>query len=71
MKELGYGEGYRYDPDAPDGIAPQRYLPPRLAGKRFYRPGSFGFEKTLAERMEWFERRRGESSRGAGDPEGA
>ncbi|MFQ5538087.1 MAG: replication-associated recombination protein A [Gemmatimonadota bacterium] len=60
MKELGYGGEYRYDPDEPDGIAAQSYLPPSLSGRRFYEPGRFGFEKTVRERMEWWARRRAE-----------
>ena len=44
MKELGYGKGYRYDPEEEDGVADQRYLPDRLAGERFYEPGPYGEE---------------------------
>ncbi|HSM62267.1 MAG TPA: hypothetical protein VK849_15770, partial [Longimicrobiales bacterium] len=58
MKELGYGHGYRYDPAEPDGVAAQRYLPERLAGERYYTPGRFGHEKTIAARLEWWEARR-------------
>jgi putative ATPase len=71
MKEWGYGEGYRYDPDEPEGVARQEYLPDRLRGKRFYEPGPFGFEKTIAQRLEWWERRRrGGASADGHDPEG-
>ncbi len=58
MKDLGYGKGYSYDPEFPDGVAPQAYLPESLEGVRFYEPGRFGFEKTLAERLRWFDERR-------------
>ncbi len=61
MKELGYGKGYRYDPSEKDGVSPQRYLPDRLAGHVFYRPGRFGFEKTVAARLEWWAQRRREA----------
>ncbi len=64
MRDLGYGEGYRYDPDEPGGVAAQGYLPDGLENRRFYRPGRFGYEKTLAERMEWFARRRREAAAG-------
>jgi putative ATPase len=59
MKELGYGSGYRYDPATEHGVADQRYLPDGLEGVRFYRPGRFGFEKTIGERLEWWAKRRG------------
>jgi putative ATPase len=60
MKELGYGKGYRYDPAEESGVADQSFLPPELEGERYYRPGRFGFEKTVADRLRWFaERRRG------------
>lgn len=58
MKEWGYGRGYRYDPDEPAGLAHQTYLPERLIDRRFYQPGADGFEATIRERMESWERRR-------------
>ena len=58
MKDLGYGRGYRYDPEEPGGIAAQEYLPEDLRGERFYRPGGSGYERTVAERLaRWAERR--------------
>jgi putative ATPase len=61
MRELGYGRGYRYDPDEEHGVAPQTYLPPRLEGERFYEPGTSGYEKALAERLRWFAEKRREA----------
>ncbi len=58
MEAWGYGEGYRYDPDEPGGVARQEYLPQELRGQRFYRPGPHGLEPELARRMEEWERRR-------------
>ncbi len=59
MKDLGYGEGYRYDPSEAEGVSDQTYLPEGLEGERFYQPGRFGFEKTIAERLKWWADRRG------------
>jgi putative ATPase len=61
MKDLGYGKGYRYDPQEKDGVAAQTYLPERLVGRRLYRPGRFGHEKTIAARLEWWAERRKEA----------
>ncbi len=58
MDELGYGQGYRYDHDAPDHFAGQACLPRELAGSVFYAPGAFGHEKEIAKRLEWWEARR-------------
>ncbi|MGH7526906.1 MAG: replication-associated recombination protein A [Gemmatimonadales bacterium] len=60
MKELGYGRGYRYAHDSPDAYLPQEYLPDELRGTAFYVPGPFGYEKKVAERMEWWEKRKAE-----------
>jgi putative ATPase len=65
MKELGYGEGYRYDPHEADGLAAgQEYLPDVLRGARWYEPTDHGFEKTIRERLAWWaevrERARGD-----------
>ena len=54
MKELGYGESYRYDYAVEGVAAGQEYLPEALRGARFYEPGSQGFEKTVAERLAWW-----------------
>jgi putative ATPase len=54
LRELGYGEGYRYAHDAPEGYVPQEYLPEALRGAHWYEPGESGYEKTVRERMEWW-----------------
>jgi putative ATPase len=54
MKELGYHRGYRYAHDSPDAYLPQEYLPDELRDATFYRPGSFGQEKKIAERLKWW-----------------
>ena len=64
MKELGYGRGYRYAHDSPDAYLPQEYLPDSLRGAAFYVPGPFGHEKRVAERMEWWARKRSEVEAG-------
>jgi putative ATPase len=61
MKELGYGKDYRYAHSSPDAYLPQEYLPDELRGTAFYTPGGFGYEKRVAERMEWWERKKREA----------
>jgi putative ATPase len=56
MKELGYHRGYRYAHDSPDAYLPQEYLPDTLRGSTFYTPGTFGYEKKIAERLAWWEK---------------
>ena len=58
-KSLGHGKGYRYDPDEPAGYADQEYLPGELVGRRFYEPGGTGFERRIAERMEFWGKLKG------------
>ncbi|MGD2045837.1 MAG: replication-associated recombination protein A [Gemmatimonadota bacterium] len=66
MKDLGYAKGYRYDPNEEDGVADQEYLPDALKGSVFYRPGPYGREKRIAERMEWWAAHRRRKSEGGG-----
>ncbi|MBM3908709.1 MAG: recombination factor protein RarA, partial [Gemmatimonadetes bacterium] len=54
MKELGYGAGYSYAHAEPEGYTPQDYLPDEVAGRVFYEPTAFGFEKEIAKRLEWW-----------------
>jgi len=52
MKELGYGEGYRYAHNFPGHIVDQEHMPEKLKGRRYYHPTDQGFEKRIAERLE-------------------
>ena len=51
MKDLGYGEGYRYAHDFKDGYAVQEYLPDAIAGNLFYFPTDRGYEKMIGGRL--------------------
>lgn len=52
MKDLGYGDGYRYDHDEEDGVAAgQQFLPDALVGTEFYSPKSRGLEIKIGERL--------------------
>jgi putative ATPase len=66
MKELHYGEGYRYAHDAPTGYLPQAYLPDELEGERFYEPSPMGLEKRIAERMAWWAAQGAAAGQGGG-----
>ena len=58
MKELGYGQGYAYDHDAPDGFSGQDYWPDDMAAQTLYTPSPRGTEARIAERLaEWARRR--------------
>jgi len=65
MHELGYGEGYRYAHEYDGAYAAQEYLPEALRGVRWYEPTDSGYEKTVKERVEWWERRKREATGGA------
>ncbi len=51
MKDQGYGRGYAYAHDDPDGVTGMDCLPPALAGRRYYRPTTRGYEKEVARRL--------------------
>ena len=56
MKGLGYGAGYRYAHDYDGAYTPQEYLPQVLRGAKWYTPADVGFEKTVKERIESWEK---------------
>jgi putative ATPase len=68
MKDLGYGDGYEYDPDWIDGVAPQKYLPDSLEGSKFYEPGDQGREAAIARRLKQIEIMRAEAGRRNSSP---
>jgi putative ATPase len=58
MKDLGYGEGYAYDHDQPEGFSGQDYFPEDMARQRFYRPVERGFEREIRKRLDYWARLR-------------
>ncbi len=69
MKNLGYGEDYKYahdyykdmeseDPERPPTAKLQEYLPERMVGQRFYEPGTQGKERSIRQ---WLQKRHGGS----------
>ncbi len=57
-KRLGHGKDYRYAHDFPEAVSGQVHLEKPL---RLYAPGTAGAEAAIAERLERWRRRRGES----------
>jgi putative ATPase len=58
MREMGYGQGYRYAHDEEDGYARgETYLPEELVGTRFYEPTGRGLEERIGV---WLRKLRGE-----------
>jgi putative ATPase len=54
MKDLGYGKDYKYAHDYPDHVVEQEHLPGTLKDKKFYTPGTLGYERQVFSRMkEW------------------
>ena len=51
MKQMGYGEGYRYPHDYPDGRVRQEYFPEKMKAKVFYRPSNRAFEREIRNKM--------------------
>lgn len=58
MKSLGYSDGYVYDHDQEDGFAGLNYFPPDMTREEFYQPSGFGFDKEIAKRLEYWDRKR-------------
>lgn len=52
MKDLAYGEGYKYSHDFPLHVSKQDYLPAPLRGEVYYTPGELGYEKQIARWLE-------------------
>jgi len=54
MKNLGYGKGYIYDHDTPEGFSGQNYFPEAMGRKQFYTPVERGFEREIKRRLEYW-----------------
>jgi putative ATPase len=60
MRDLGYGEGYKYPHDYPDHFIEEEYLPENLRGRIYYRPADQGFEKEIRKRLEGWRSKKNE-----------
>jgi putative ATPase len=55
MEEEGYGDGYQYDHDAPDGFSGQNYFPDEMHRRPlYYDPPERGFEREIRKRLDYW-----------------
>ncbi len=60
MRDMGYGEDYKYSHDYEGHFAPMQNLPESLRGRRYYAPTDQGREKEIACRLrQWWGEERG------------
>lgn len=52
MKTLGYGKGYQYDPDTPEGFSGANFFPDEMERRVFYKPKGEGHEEKVKARLE-------------------
>ncbi|MDZ4362870.1 replication-associated recombination protein A [Brevundimonas sp.] len=70
MKSLGYGKGYQYDPDTPEGFSGANFFPDGMDRRTFYAPKGEGHEAKVKERLErWAALRAGSPSEKRNEPE--
>lgn len=67
MRDLGYNEGYEYDPDCEDGFSGANYFPDGMRRTKLYYPVDRGFEREVKKRVEYFDRLRAERQRAKGN----
>jgi putative ATPase len=59
MENEGYGDGYEYDHDTPEGFSGQNYFPDEMRQRpRFYDPPERGFEREIRKRLAYWEQLR-------------
>ena len=60
MKDLNYGQDYKYPHDYPGNFVDQPYLPEELKDKKFYQPQPNAQEAKILERLKaWWRKYRG------------
>jgi putative ATPase len=52
MKNVGYGQGYKYAHNFDEKVTDMTCLPDNLAGRTYYKPTDQGFEQRLRQRLE-------------------
>lgn len=51
MKDIGYGDDYKYSHDFPGNFVAQEFLPKEVSGKKLYDPGNNPRERALRENL--------------------
>ena len=51
MKDIVYGDGYKYAHDYDNNFTEQEFLPEEIAGTKFYEPGNNTRENELRKRL--------------------
>lgn len=54
MRKMGFGKGYQYDHECPNGFSGQNYFPEGMDRKSYYHPQLRGFERDLKKRLDYF-----------------
>ncbi|KAB2917822.1 MAG: replication-associated recombination protein A [Hyphomicrobiaceae bacterium] len=54
MAAEGYGRGYAYDHNTPEGFSGQDYFPDEMERQQFYDPRGRGFEAEIKKRLEYW-----------------
>ncbi len=60
MKQMGYNDGYIYDPDTPNSFSGQNCFPESMGRERYYIPVERGFEREIKKRLEYWDKLRHE-----------
>ncbi len=68
MKDMGYGQDYKYAHDYPGHFVKQQNLPDSLQGKRYYTPSNQGYEKKIITRLKAWWRDFGKPPEAKGKP---
>jgi putative ATPase len=56
MADQGYGDGYRYDHDTPEGFSGQNYFPDEFRERpTYYDPPERGFERDIRKRLAYWQ----------------
>ena len=55
MKDMGYGKDYKYAHDFEQMTTDMETFPDKFRGKKYYKPGTLGFEKKIKERIDWWD----------------
>ncbi len=61
MKDIGYGDGYAYDPSTETGFSGQDYFPDGMEREQFYAPKGDGRERSIKDRLEMWAKMRDEN----------